>query len=66
MKLPENDQEVIFEGNNWIGANSIILKGVKVGYGSIIAAGAVVTKDVPTNKIVGGNPAKIIKDRFEI
>lgn len=53
-KLPENDQEVIFEGDNWVGANSVILKGVTVGFGSIIASGAVVTKNVPQNCIVGG------------
>lgn len=64
-KLPENDKNVIFEGDNWIGANSTILKGVFVGRGSIIAAGALVTKDVPAFSIVGGVPAKVIRMRFE-
>lgn len=63
-KLPEHDREIIFEGDNWIGANAIILKGVTVGEGAIIGAGAVVTKDVPPYSIVGGNPAKVIKMRF--
>lgn len=63
-KLPENDQDVIFEGDNWIGANSMILKGVNVGEGAVIAAGAVVTKDVPPYSIVAGVPAKVIKMRF--
>lgn len=45
----------------WIGSRVLILKGVKIGSGSIIAAGSVVTKSVPENTIVGGNPAKIIK-----
>lgn len=45
-KLPENDQDVIIEDDVWIGAGTIILKGVTIGTGSIIAAGAVVTKDV--------------------
>lgn len=63
-KLSENDQTVNFVGDNWIGANAIILKGVTVNRGSIIAAGAVVTKDVPAYAIVGGNPAKVLKMRF--
>jgi galactoside O-acetyltransferase len=45
----------------WIGFNSIILKGVTVGEGAVIAAGSVVTSDVPPFTVVGGNPAKIIK-----
>jgi len=47
--------------NAWIGANATILPGVTVGENAIIAAGAVVSKDVPDNTIVGGIPAKIIK-----
>ena len=47
----------------WIGANSIILPGVKVGNHCIVAAGSIVTKDVPDYAIVGGNPAKVIKMR---
>ena len=45
----------------WIGRNSIISKGVTIGENSIVAAGSVVTKDVPPNCIVGGNPAKVVK-----
>lgn len=45
----------------WIGCNSIILKGVYIGSGSIVAAGSVVTKDVPANVMVAGNPARVIK-----
>lgn len=63
-KLSENDKDIIVEGDNWIGANSIILKGVTIGRGAVIAAGAIVTKDVPRYAIVGGNPASIIKMRF--
>lgn len=63
-KLPENDLPVVLEGDNWIGAGAIILKGVTIKKGAVVAAGAVVTKDVPENAIVGGNPAKIIKMRF--
>ncbi len=63
-KLPENDQDIILEGDNWIGAGAIILKGVTIGEGAVVAAGAIVTKDVPPFAIVGGIPAKIIKMRF--
>ena len=45
----------------WIGCNCIILKGVTIGEGAVVAAGSVVTKDVPPKALVGGNPAKIIK-----
>ena len=45
----------------WIGAHATILSGVTVGDNSLIAAGAVVTKDVPANSVVGGVPAKVIK-----
>lgn len=53
-------------GNDvWIGANVIILPGVKIGNHTILGAGSVVTKDVPDFAIVGGNPAKVIKFRNE-
>lgn len=63
-KCPENDQPVVFEGDNWIGANVTILKGVVIGEGAVIASGAVVNNDVPPYAIVGGVPAKVIKYRF--
>ena len=63
-KLPENDVEIVVEDDVWIGAGSIILKGVRIGHGSVVAAGSIVTKDVPPYAIVGGNPAKVIKYRF--
>lgn len=64
-KRSEDDMPIVFNGDNWIGARAIILKGVKIGVGSVIAAGAVVTKDVPSYSIVGGSPAKIISYRFD-
>ncbi|MEQ8472846.1 MAG: sugar O-acetyltransferase [Marinoscillum sp.] len=48
--------------NAWIGANATILHGVTIGENSVVAAGSVVSKDVPDNVIVGGTPAKIIKE----
>lgn len=47
--------------NAWIGAHATILKGVKIGEGAIVAAGAVVSKDVAAREVVGGIPAKLIK-----
>lgn len=63
-KLPENDLPVSIEDGCWIGANVTILKGVTIGRGSVIAAGAVVTKSCAPYSIIGGVPAKLIKMRF--
>jgi acetyltransferase-like isoleucine patch superfamily enzyme len=54
---------VKIEDDCWIAANAVILAGVTVGEGSIVAAGAVVTKDVPPFSLVAGNPAQVIKSR---
>jgi len=56
---------IIVKDDVWIGTNAIICSGVTIGQGAIIAAGAVVTKDVAPYAIVGGNPAKVIKYRFD-
>ncbi len=62
--LPYKGDTII--GNDvWIGYEAIIMPGIKIGDGAIIGAKSVVTKDVPPYSIVGGNPAKIIKMRFE-
>lgn len=55
--------EIKIEDNVWIGCNTIILKGVTIGTGAVIAAGAVVTKSVPSNEIWGGVPARKISHR---
>lgn len=55
---------IIIEDDVWIGNNAIILSGVKIGKGAIVAAGSVITKNVEPYSIVGGNPAKLIKYRF--
>lgn len=54
-------KKIVIGDKAWIGFNSIILKGVNIGEGSVVAAGSVVTKDVPAYTVVGGNPAKVIK-----
>ncbi len=64
-KLIENDRDIILEGDNWIGANAIILKGVTIGRGAVVAAGAVVTHNVLPFSIVGGVPAEILRMRFD-
>ena len=62
--LPYKGDTVI--GNDvWIGMESILMPGVKIGDGAIVAARSVVTKEVPPYTIVGGNPAKMIRQRFD-
>lgn len=57
--------ETIIDHDVWIGSRAIILQGVRIGTGAVIGAGAVVTKDVPPYAIVAGNPAKVIRFRFD-
>lgn len=56
--------DIIVEDDVWIGCRATILSGVHIGQGAVVAAGSVVTKDVPPYAIVGGVPAKVIKYRF--
>jgi len=68
LKIPikyqgENRKGVVIEDNCWIGAGAIILDGVILGSGTIVAAGSVVNKSFPSNSIIGGIPAKFIKNR---
>ena len=62
----ESDVEVIkpvvISDNVWIGARSMVLKGVTIGKGSVVAAGSIVTHDVPPGCLVAGNPARVIKE----
>lgn len=58
-----NRKGITIKDNCWIGANVIILDGVTIGSGSVVAAGAVVTKDVDPDSVVGGCPARLIKKR---
>ena len=62
---PPSASPVIVEDDVLIGANSVILEGVKVGKGAVVAAGSVVTKDVPEGVVVAGSPARIIKKKDE-
>jgi acetyltransferase-like isoleucine patch superfamily enzyme len=64
-KLHENDIDVHIDNGVWVGCNVTILKGVHIGTGAVVAAGSVVTKSVPPYAIVAGNPAKVLKYRFD-
>jgi len=54
--------EVYIEDNVWLGINSIVLKGVRIGVNSVIGANSVVVKDIPANVIAAGNPCRVIKN----
>lgn len=62
IKGPEYGKPVTIGNNVWVGGRAVINPGVTIGNNVVIASGAVVTKDVPDNVIVGGNPAKVIKE----
>lgn len=64
VKTEKCDEDIIIEDDVWIGAGAIILKGVRIGRGSVIAAGSIVTKDTLPYSVNGGNPAHFIKMRF--
>jgi len=63
-KMADTANDIIIEDDCWICANSIILQGVTIGKGSVIGAGSIVTKNIPSNSIAVGNPAKVIKKRI--
>lgn len=58
------DQKIVLEDDVWIGYGSVVFTGITVHRGAIVAAGSVVTKDVPPYSIVAGNPAKVLGERF--
>jgi len=65
-KEPEDDQPVVIEDDVWVGSNVTILKGVRVGRGSVLASCALILADILPYTIVGGVPCKIIKTRFTL
>lgn len=66
FRQPHTSKGIVIGDDVWIGSHVTILDGVTVGEKSILAAGTVVTKDVPAGAIVGGNPARIIRSRFAL
>ena len=64
-RQPHESRGIVIEDDVWIGANAVVLDGVRIGHGAVIAAGATVTRDVPPFTIVGGVPAKPIRRRGE-
>lgn len=62
----DKQENVILEPGCWIGANSIILPGVRVGVNAVVGAGSVVTRDVPDNHTVVGNPARLIRRKTDV
>lgn len=62
---PPSADPVVVEDDVLIGANAVVLEGVRVGQGAVVAAGSVVTKDVPAGAVVAGSPAKVIKMKDE-
>lgn len=65
-KLPGYDRDVVVKEDVWIGCNVTLLSGVTIGRGAIIAAGAVVSKDIPPYAIAGGVPAKVLKFKWSV
>lgn len=66
IEIAESKGPIVIESDVWIGSHAMIMSGVTVGQGAVIAAGSIVTKDVPDYAVVAGNPAKIIKYRFDM
>jgi len=68
-RLKKHDTSIghtIIENNVFIGVHSVILPGVRIGENSVIGAGSIVTKDIPRNSVVAGNPAKVLRTRTDI
>lgn len=61
-EIDADAQPVVLKDNVWIGTNAFVTKGVTIGENSVVGASAVVTRDVPANVVVAGNPAKVVKE----
>ncbi len=63
MELPKREADIHIGANTWLGANVVVVAGTRIGDGAIVAAGSVVTRDLPPNCVAGGVPARIIRER---
>lgn len=59
---PPSANPVVLEDDVLIGANAVVIEGVRIGKGAVVGAGSIVTKDVPAGAVVVGNPARIVKE----
>ena len=66
QKRPEDDSPVVIEDDVWVGSRAIVLKGVTIGRGAIIGAGAVVTRSVPPYAVVVGTPGRVVRFRWDV
>ncbi len=64
-KLESNDKDVVIENDVWVGAEAIILKGVRIGQGSIVGAGSIITKDIPPYSVVTGCKQQSTRMRWD-
>ena len=62
MERDPDIKPIVLEDNVWVGDHALVLKGVRIGKNSVVAARAVVVKDVPPNVVVAGNPARVVKE----
>jgi acetyltransferase-like isoleucine patch superfamily enzyme len=65
-KRPSDDARIVIEDDVWVGARAIILKGVTIGRGAIVAAGSVVVRSVPPYAIAVGAPARVVRFRWDV
>jgi acetyltransferase-like isoleucine patch superfamily enzyme len=61
----ETRRGIVVEDDCWLGAGAIVLDGVRIGRGAVVAAGSIVTRDVPAYTVVAGSPARVIKHRHQ-
>ena len=65
MNLPRREEDVVIGADTWLGVNVVVVAGVTIGDGAIVAASSVVTRDVPPGTLVAGSPARVLRSRGE-